>query len=105
MKSVSRISLFLMLVVFSTNNVNCKTKKDVNKNKIVKKAEQTKAKPITEKTNSSDLIDELYKNIKHQISDTERSMVTKSGGSPVYGEIKYDSLKKVLDDLKIKNTD
>ncbi len=110
MNVMQKFLLFSMSLILWNNVIDCKAKKDNTKNcaikpNLSKTAKVTTDIPASKKINTSDLIDEMYKNIKHQISDTERSMVTKTGGSPVYGEIKFDSLKKVLDDLNIKKTD
>ncbi len=75
---------------------------------LKKRAEiTTEEKSFQPYPNSKQLIDEdIYKEITgFNIAETERKMVTDKGGSPVYGEIKYDSLQTIFNDLNIKSSD
>ncbi len=51
------------------------------------------------------IIDELYKDINAIISPEERQMILQKGGNPVYGEIKYESLQTIFNDLNINQND
>lgn len=55
---------------------------------------------------SKELIDRLYTDISgFAIDGNESSDIIKQGGAPTYGEITYDSLKALLDDLKLTHED
>lgn len=57
------------------------------------------------KINSKDFIDNHYIKVNGIIPQHERQLITTNGGGPVYGEILHSSLKILLDDLKVKNSD
>ena len=50
---------------------------------------------------AKDFIEREYKDIRGEIPDDERNLVTRAKGSPVYGEILLDSFEKILKDLNI----
>lgn len=55
---------------------------------------------------SEQFINDLFTNISgFSIPTTEREKIGNEGGAATYGEITYDSLKKVLDNLRLKNND
>lgn len=114
----SRYVLAISIVILGVTISGCCQKKKCIKKEIGEIKEiciQKSIEPIIEiqkeeikpSINIKQLIEEdLYKNISgFNIDDSERKLVTDKGGSPVYGEIKYDSLQTVLNDLNIKSTD
>ena len=51
-------------------------------------------------------IENLYKDISgFGISKSECDLITNKGGAPTYGEITYDSVEMLLDDLKLTKND
>ncbi|MDR3646392.1 MAG: phenylalanine--tRNA ligase beta subunit-related protein, partial [Candidatus Babeliales bacterium] len=57
------------------------------------------------KINSTQFIEETYKDKDGVITDDERQEITDKGCAPVYGEILHASLKTLLDDLSITTSD
>jgi len=53
---------------------------------------------------AKDILADYYKDIRGEIPDPEREMITRKKGSPVYGEILPDSFQQILEDkdLNIK---
>lgn len=61
---------------------------------------------LSSNSDSSMIIDDLYKNINgFSISEKERSNIREQGGNPTYGEITYKGAAELLRKLNLKETD
>lgn len=69
-------------------------------------SEKKLPKKKSSKIAAHDVISEVYANVTgHQISAIESDLIKQKGGNPTYGEIKPESLTKLLQDLGITKHD
>lgn len=68
-------------------------------------ADSENTKKVTQET-TQEYIQRLYKGVSgFKISSEESSMISSSGGAPTYGEITYESLQTILNDLALTDKD